>query len=119
MRTTATTTGAAKKAKLTRPLGVYVASASDPTAVFKYPDHDWVYLTPEPIHPVAQDHWPYPCRGWRWYVRGGQALFLDVLHAKLGRDDWTLQEHNRPPFTKVRPKITFHTQNGTQHFPAA
>ena len=70
MRTTATTTGAAKKAKPTRPLGVYVASASDPTAVFKYPDHDWVYLTPEPIHPVAQEHWPYPCRGWRWYVRG-------------------------------------------------
>lgn len=82
----------AKKARLVRPLGLYVASASDPTAVFKYPGHDWVYLTPEPIHPVAQKHWPYPCNGWRWYVRGGEALFLDVLHAKLGRDDWILQD---------------------------
>jgi len=111
MRTTATTTGAAKKAKLTRPLGVYVASASDPTAVFEYPDHDWVYLTPEPIHPVAQEHWPYPCRGWRWYVRGGQALFLDVLHAKLGRDDWTLQEHLAPNHALYTHKADGRTLN--------
>ena len=108
-----------------RPLGLYVASADDPTAVFKYPNHNWVYLTPEPIHPVSLAHWPYPCNGWQWFVRGGQALFLDVLHAKLGRDDWTLQEHIGPNHAKYTHKADgrtvhiFYNQTVEEHSAAA
>jgi hypothetical protein len=108
-----------------RPLGLYVFSADDPTAVFKYPNHNWVYLTPEPIHPVSLARWPYPCHGWRRYVRGGQALFLDMLHAKLGRDDWTLQDHIGPNHAKYTHKADgrtvhiFYNQTVEEHSAAA
>jgi hypothetical protein len=67
---------------------MYLGSAADVRPVFEYPQYDWVFLTPEPSHPVAIEHWPAPCLGHHLFVAGGQELFTDIIHACLGRDEW-------------------------------
>lgn len=45
------------------PLGVYFGSEADVSPTFMVPDIDWVFVTPEPSHPVALKHWPEDCCG--------------------------------------------------------
>jgi len=47
----------------TRPLGVYFGSCADVAPVRIVPGVDWVFVTPEPSHPVAVEHWPSGCCG--------------------------------------------------------
>ena len=67
----------------------YLGSANDVYPVHQHKDLDWVLLTPEPNHPVAISHWPPDCNGYKWFVEGGDAVFLDGVHACLGRLAWT------------------------------
>ena len=69
----------------------YIASGADVKPVIDTPDADFVFLTPEPTHEVAINHWPEPCRGYRWFVEGGAPLFLDVILGCLGREEWAFK----------------------------
>ena len=71
---------------------LYIGAANDVAPVLGSPELDWVFLCPEPAHPVALEHWPPGCLGHSMFVKGGQELFLDILHGCLGRKEWTFSK---------------------------
>ena len=70
-----------------RPTGVYFGSAADVRPVVDHPSHSWVFVTPEPRHPMALKSYPKDtcgrCLGhthpWHFFC-----MFLD----RLGRREW-------------------------------
>ena len=70
-----------------RPTAVYFGSAADVRPVLDLPSYSWVFITPEPRHPVAMESYPKGtcgrCLGHthRWHFF---SMFLD----RLGRREW-------------------------------
>ena len=90
----------------------YIGSATNVIPVHQYPEHDFVFVTPEPSHQVAIDHWPEGCIGWRELMQSREQ-FLDIIHACLGRKLWSmkLMDETLAVFTHITP--TENTKFGT------
>ena len=83
---------------------VYLGSATNVIPVLQHPEHDFVFVTPEPSHPVAVEHWPEGCVGW-WELMQSREQLLDIIHACLGRSSWSMRVADRAlaVFTRTSP----------------
>ena len=82
----------------------YIGSATNVIPVHQYPEHNFVFVTPEPSHPVAITHWPEGCVGWRQLMQSREQ-FLDIILACLGRSRWSMQiiDSTLAVFTHILP----------------
>jgi hypothetical protein len=82
----------------------YIGSATNVIPVHQYPEHDFVFVTPEPSHSVAVAHWPEGCIGW-WQLMQSREQLLDIIHACLGRSIWSmkLMDETLAVFTHILP----------------
>ena len=82
----------------------YIGSATNVIPVHMHPEHDFVFVTPEPSHPVALAHWPEGCIGW-WQLMQSREQLLDIIHACLGRSIWSMQlvDQTLAVFTHILP----------------
>jgi len=82
----------------------YIGSAANVIPVHQHPEHDFVFVTPEPSHPVAVAHWPEGCVGW-WQLMQSREQLLDIIHACLGRSIWSmkLMDETLAVFTHILP----------------
>jgi hypothetical protein len=70
-----------------RPFGVYFGSAADVVPVLELSEYNWVFITPEPSHPVAIESWPEQTCGWcLGYTDPNH--FANMFLDRLGREDW-------------------------------
>lgn len=79
--------GLRREAEHPRPLGVYFGSAADVRPALDFPEYNWVFVTPEPSHPVAAESYPRDTCGWclgHTKPRHFYSMFLD----RLGRREW-------------------------------
>eukprot|EP00040_Diaphanoeca_grandis_P042497 m.265151 g.265151 ORF g.265151 m.265151 type:complete len:237 (-) comp60240_c0_seq1:41-751(-) len=77
------------------PVAVYFGSCNDVKPVLDYPKFDWVFITPEPHHAVAIEHWPEGCCGHSLGYTSPmhlQSSFVDML----GRSTWECTEQANP-----------------------
>ena len=86
-----------------RQKAVYFGSLDDVRPVELFPEYDWIFVTPEPSHPIALRHWPVGCYGHR-FLHG--INFFESLVARLPQWVLTDETSERWIFEKARGKLT-------------
>ena len=82
---------------------VYFGSLEDVRPIELFPEYDWIFVTPEPSHPIAHRHWPVGCYGHR-FLHG--INFFESLAARLPQWVLTDETSERWIFEKARGKLT-------------
>ena len=80
---------------------VYIGSLDDVRPVEQYPAFDWVFITPEPRHPAAVQHWPVGCPGNRFL--DGEYLYESIskrlkawcCESESDDDRWVFEKDGR------------------------
>ena len=76
---------------------MYFGSLADTRPIELYPDYDWIFITPEPNHPVAVAQFPPECHGYQ-YLHG--TFLVDEVMRRLKDWECTGTETNRWEFSK-------------------